>query len=232
MPDKTSAGFSIICVFNDRKKLSRYLIQSLKLQKTRYELIAIDNRQNIFPCAATVLNETAARARYDLLMFVHQDVALLSDTWLTDAQNNIESLDNFGGAGVAGNGPQGVVAGIFHGTPPKPVGRVRITKPMPVQTVDGCLLIVPKNLFLGTGFDERTCPGWYLYVANFCLDMARQGRHIYVLPREVYHESTGPGNSRVLDETRKNIIQKHRDHVGMIYTTMGEWSTGTKPGNS
>ncbi|WP_041280886.1 glycosyltransferase, partial [Desulfosudis oleivorans] len=219
-------GFSIICVFNSQAKLDKYLVESLKHQKTACELIAIDNRPQRFKCAATVLNAAAARAKYDLLMFVHQDVALGSDTWLADARNDIDLLENFGAAGVAGNGPLGVVASILHGTPPRRLGRVRLTKPVPVQTVDGCLLIVPKKLFLETGFDARTCPGWYLYVANFCLDMARLGRKVYVLPREIYHESTGPGNPRVLDEARRNIINKHRDQVDIIYTTVGEWKTG------
>ena len=219
-------GFSIICVFNDQNKLDKYLVESLKNQKTACELIAIDNRTQRFKCAATVLNAAAARAKYDLLMFVHQDVALGSDTWLADARNDISRLENFGAAGVAGNSARGLVAGVYHGNPPEPIGRARLTKPVPVQTVDGCLLIVPKKLFLETGFDARTCPGWYLYVANFCLDMARLGRRVYVLPREIYHESTGPGNRRVFDEARRNIINKHRDQVDMIYTTVGEWKTG------
>ncbi|MBI5897262.1 MAG: family 2 glycosyl transferase [Desulfobacterales bacterium] len=228
MSSKEPNGFSILCVFNDQEKLHNYLVQSLERQKAPYELIAIDNRNNAFKCAARVLNAAAAKAKYDHLMFVHQDVALGSDTWLLDARNAIAHLDDFGAAGAAGKSGQGLVANVLYGIPPKKLECAPIQAPVPVQTLDGCLLIVPKEIFLAIGFDEQTCPGWYLYVADYCLDVARLGRKVYVLPHAIYHESIGLANRRVYQEARRNIINKHQSHVSAIYMTVGDWKSRPK----
>jgi hypothetical protein len=37
-------GFSVICVFNSREKLNRYILASLQGQSVPFEFIGIDNR--------------------------------------------------------------------------------------------------------------------------------------------------------------------------------------------
>ena len=129
-------------------------------------------------------------------MFVHQDVALESERWLRDAQEAIRRLKHCGAAGVAGSSRKGVSASVSHGDPPRLGGR-RIRRPVEVQTLDGCLIIVPKAVFETVPFDPSH-KGWYLYVADHCLDLARHGYRNYVLPFDVYHESTGPLRPRSL----------------------------------
>ncbi len=220
---KAAKGVSIICVFNDQEKLDRLLIPNLKIQKAEYELIAIDNRQNDFTCAASVLNAAAGKAKYDNLMFVHQDVALGSYTWLCDTLKDLAQLDEFGGAGAAGKNAGGLVGNVTYGNPPRKLACPAIEAPVPVQTLDGCLLTVQREFFLKIGFDEITCPGWYLYVANYCLDAARLGRKVYVLPHAIYHESIGLGKRRFYQKTWKNIIARHRGNFDSIYLTVGDW---------
>jgi GT2 family glycosyltransferase len=222
---KAEKGFSIICAYNNRRKLNDYLIRSLSNQTVSYELFAIDNTNGKTISAAGILNVTARKAKYNYLMFVHQDVALDSKDWLANVQRELDSLSLLGAAGVAGNSENGLVASVSHGNPPAFVGTERLNQPVQVQTLDGCLMIVPRKIFQKISFDEITIEGWYLYAVDYCLDLARLGYRIYVLPHQIYHESTGPRDSSVYQKTLNNIITKHRSHTKIIYSTVGEWKT-------
>ncbi len=218
-------GFSIICAYNSQEKLDRFLLKSLRNQSAPYEILLIDNRRGEFKSAPRILNETARKAKFDYLMFVHQDVALGASSWLAYVQRTLNRLGPFGAAGAAGRNSTDLFASVLHGNPPTPAGTHRLKCPVPVQTLDGCLMIVPKAVFLEQGFDEATCEGWYLFVADYCLDLARRGLNIYVLPQEIYHESLGPSDPSVYEQTRTRLLSKHHDHVKSIYTTVGIWKT-------
>lgn len=218
-------GISIICVYNNREKLDKYLIPSLEKQTAAFELLTIDNTAGKHVSAPAILNQTAEKATYEYLMFVHQDVSLDSETWLADAQRDMRLSPRLGAAGVAGRNVIGLFAAVRHGIPPKKINRKRFFWPIRVQTLDGCLMIVPKKIFEIVLFDEKVIKGWYLYVPNFCLDLLRLGYSSYVLPRWIYHESTGPEDRSRWHPTMQEIIKKHRDHVKKIYTTLGIWET-------
>jgi hypothetical protein len=221
---KTETGFSIICAYNSREKLEKYLVKSLSNQTAPFELLTIDNTKEDYISAPHILNKTAGKARFEFLMFVHQDVALGSETWLENALKDMESLPNLGAAGVAGKSEKGFAASVTHGNPPFFTGDEKLTAPVEVQTLDGCLMIVPTKIFRKFSFDEKTIDGWYLYIADYCLELARRGYKNYVLPQQIYHESTGPKDPHLYEKTLLKILQKHWPHTKMIYTTMGEWS--------
>jgi hypothetical protein len=223
--NRAQKGFSVICVYNNREKLDKYLVRSLKKQTIPYELITLDNTTGKFCSAAPLLNETAKNARYEYLMFVHQDIALRAGTWMEKAVKDLEKLHRLGAAGVAGKIDKEILASVSHGNPPCCAGGKRLKKPLRVQTLDGCLMIVPKATFLKMPFDEAAVDGWMLYVANYCLDLIRQGYRNYVLPHEVYHESTGCEDRDALQNVMTKIIARHQDHVKTIYTTVGTWKT-------
>lgn len=218
-------GFSVICVYNDRQKLDDYLGKSLNRQTLPFELIAIDNTTGKFKSAAPLLNEAARKARYDYLMFAHQDVFLRSRKWLEKALQDLEKLHPFGAAGVAGKIDEELLASVRHGNPPHVVGRRKLRKPVRVQTLDGCLMIVSREIFLNIPFDEKAVDGWMLYVANYCLDLIRHGYGNFVLPHDVYHESTGCNDRNAIQKVMDKIIARHQDHIEIIYTTVGTWKT-------
>jgi len=222
---KVEKGISIICVYNNRKKLNDYLIQSLNKQTVSFELLTIDNTAGDFRSAARILNETARKAKYKYLMFVHQDVEMDSNDWLANAQRDLDSLYRLGAAGVVGISEQGLASSVFTGDPAYFVGTERLYKPVQVQTLDGCLMIVPRRIFKRISFDETTIEGWYFYAVDYCLDLIRLGYRIYVLPCKTYHESPGPHDPSVYEKTLKKILEKHRNHIEMIYSTMGVWKT-------
>lgn len=217
-------GFSIVCAYNDRGKLERFLLRSLEGQSAPFELLLIDTRAGGVKSAPPILNEAAKRARFDHLVFVHQDVALGSPHWLEDVRAALEKLGRYGAAGVAGRAEGGLFASVLHGDPPQPVGTQPVTGPQPVQTLDGCLMIVPRAVFLEQGFDETTCRGWHFYVADYCLDLAERGLDVFVLPNGVYHESMGPADPSVYQDAKRALLKKHRRHK-TLYLTMGVWET-------
>ena len=221
-------GFSIICAYNDYAKMEKYLIGSLKRQHSPYELLAIDNQKGLYASAASILNHTAQQARYDYLLFVHQDVVLLSDTWLMDVQGRLPSLKQLGAVGVAGKTDKGVAwASVIHGDPPAYAGPRDLRHTVEVQTLDGCLIVVPRKIFARVPFDESH-KGWYLYVAGYCLDLLRNGYKSYVVPDLIYHASAGPSSPIVFEEAARHLVRRHKSRVETIYTTVGEWKTNGK----
>jgi hypothetical protein len=218
---------SIICVFNDRKILNEYLLNSLKKQTAKYEQIFLDNIQGQYKSAAEALNYGGRKAKEKYIMFIHQDVDLCSSKWLEDTENMLSSLSNLGIVGVAGaKDEKGVITNLRNGTPPKLAGCIQIKKPIKVQTLDECLVIIPKTVFQTLQFDERVCDNWHLYVVDYCLSVKRLGLDVYVLPSYVYHQSTGKNGkySKGYRSTLTKLLKKHKNHFSKIYTTCGNWN--------
>ena len=161
---------SVVCVYNNEKIVNDNLLKSLKNQTPKYELILLGNTKGEFKSAAEALNHGGKRAKGKYIMFVHQDVDLCSSKWLEEAKKMLDSIQNLGIAGVAGKKDEkGVMTVIKHGNPPEPAGSITIKKPEGVQTLDECLLIIPKSVFNMLQFDEQVCNDWHLYAADYCL---------------------------------------------------------------
>lgn len=233
---------SVVCVYNDEKIFNNFLLKSLKNQNAKFELIGVDNTSNKFKSAAEALNYGGKKATNKYIMFAHQDVSFLPDSWLKDTERLLESISNLGIAGVAGmseSGSSNPERGrniITHGIPPEawPWGN-RIQKPAPVQTLDECLVVIPKSTFDILKFDEKTCNGWHLYAVDYCLSAKKQGFGVYALPMGIYHRSSAVSKKKfpslvgpLPDEyykTLDSLIKKYRDKFKRIYTTCGDWST-------
>ena len=170
---------TIICVYNNRNIFDEYLMASLNKQDVPYHLVAIDNTDGRHKTAALILNEAARPTQDDFIVFVHQDVAFQSRTWLRDVEGRLEKLNRLGAAGVAGrNDRGGLVASVWHGDPPCFIGLEKLHGLVPVQTLDGCLMVVPRDVFKKQSFDAKICDGWYFYVADYCLDLHRSGLNV------------------------------------------------------
>ena len=175
-------------------------------------------------------------------MFAHQDVSFFSNSWLEEIERFLDSITNLGIAGVVGmieSGSSNQKRGrniITHGEPPEiwPWGN-QISKPEPVQTLDECLIIIPKSIFDVFEFDEKIIVDWHLYAVDYCLSAKERGLEAYVLPMELYHLSNairrqkfpslaGPFTDMYY-VTLDKLIKKHCDSFERIYTTCGDWST-------
>ena len=230
--------FSIVCVYNNEKVLNDYLLRGLKEQTSSFELIKVDNTAGTIKSLAEGLNRGGRSAKGDYIIFMHQDVYLMSGEWLEKAEFFLRKIPDLGVAGIAGM-RKAKTAGVFKvGTipvenrvcfiyqgpekEPKVYGNT-FTEPIEVQTLDGQLLIVPGSVFANIQFDEKTCDGWHLYDADYSLSVKKAGLKAYVLPLPVWHLSSG-----FLDNeyymTLNKILKKHRREK-VIYTTCGLWYT-------
>ncbi len=215
------------------------LLASLKEQTTPYELILLDNTSRKYKSASNALNKGARDAKGDYLMFVHQDVSLVSRYNLKYAEEVLAGLPNLGAAGVAGSTRNGGFSIMHQGIPPRPVhSHLGMTEPVCTQTLDECLIMVPKSVFKVTQFDENTCDDWHLYTVDYCLSLANLGFNIYVIPMYIYHQSLGGHNANILQDvthlgpypegyyrTLKKLITKHKSRYKNIYTTTVNWNT-------
>jgi GT2 family glycosyltransferase len=219
-------------VYNNKEILEEWLLKSLKNQTTRYELILVDNTDNKFKSAAKALNYGGRRAKGRYIMFAHQDVRLCSDTWLKDAINLLDSLQNVGLAGVAGKRDvsgfiesRRILSNIVHGIPPRFAGNIKVNSPEEVQTLDECLFIVPKYVFDRLRFDEENIDTWHLYAVDYALSVKKLGLKVYVLPLRIHHRSTGDPIPVDYFKSLRKLLRKHRGHHSHINTTCGNWYT-------
>lgn len=236
---------SVICVYNNTEILDEYLLKSLKNQTVKFELIALDNTQGKFKSAAEALNHGGKQVKGKYIMFVHQDADLSSNSWLEDAEKMLDPISNLGIAGIAGmseTGNSNKERGrniIKHGDPPiiwswgNP-----IQEPDPVQTLDECLVIIPKSVFNVLQFDEKVCDDWHLYAVDYCLSVRRLNLDAYVLPLFIHHKSRGFSARTPLQivksldssyrkgyyQTLRKIVKKHKKYYKRIYTTCGNYN--------
>jgi len=218
---------SVVCVYNDREVVEAYLLKGVKAQTANCDIILVDNTDKHFKAAAQALNYGGRRARGNYIMFVHQDVILKSNSFLHLIETTLEQLPSLGVAGAAGctEGLVGTLSNISHGTPPTPAGTGgTVAIPTRVQTLDECLIIVPRGIFDRLQFDERTCDGWHLYAVDYSLSVKTLGLNAYVVPVNAYHRG-GSRMQRDYYEILKKVLKKHRDRYRVIFTTCGVWDT-------
>jgi GT2 family glycosyltransferase len=217
---------SVICVSNDVEILAECLSDSLATQNTEFEFIEVNNLDGKYKSAASGLNKGAEGAKGKYLMFVHQDVHMLSSSTLEDIERMLDALPDVGIAGVAGRRDHmGVITNITHGEPPKHAGHMRLERPEKVQTVDECLFVVPRSIFDTLKFDEQTCFDWHLYAVDYSLSVKKLGKEVYVLPVDIHHESGGASMSKMYHRTLEGIRHKHRRDYPWIHTSLGSWRT-------
>ena len=221
---------SVVCVYNNNTTLRSTLLKSLAKQTATYELITLDNTGNRFKSAAEALNHGGTQATCDYIMFVHQDMWLSSITWLEEVEAQLRAIPDLGVAGVAGMSERGKnneerrrwTIDVFDEVYWEG-GDNLVRKPEPVQTLDECLLIVPRSVFARLKFDEQVFDGWHLYGADYCLSVAQMALKAYVLSAPCCH-STSRVNMRDLLKYQQRLYAKHRKNFKHIYTWMGELS--------
>lgn len=216
---------SIICVYNKTFPLREQLLKSLEIQKAKYELILIDNRNNKFKNAASALNHGASQAHGEYLIFSHQDIIIKDENWLENTINQISKLDNPGIIGVAGKTHNRYIrTNILHGIPPERITPFTLSQPEEASTVDECLFIIPKKVFEVLQFDEKTCFDWHLYATDYVLSIRKLGYKAYIIPSSLVHASKGASLSEGYYKTVKKLQRKHfSEHT--IRNCVSDWYT-------
>lgn len=208
---------SIVSVYNDEAVLRERLLASLASQTTPHQTITVDNCESRFQSAAAALNWGAAQASGDWILFAHQDVALLTDEWLTRAERILTELNPAGWCGVAGSDASGKFRGML-------IDRAHLSgepfaTPQEVQTLDECLLIYRRQANDHVYFDEDLT-GWHAYGVEACCAAIRAGARNYVLPIPIWHDSKST-NLAGLEDAHLYVWQKHGEALRRIVTTCG-----------
>jgi hypothetical protein len=217
---------SIVCTCNNKTVLNNYLIKGLKNQTENYELIVVEDSKTDFKSAAQALNYGGKKAIGDYIIFAHQDVLMESITWLSDMLCLLGGISNLGAAGIAGKSSEisDVVTNVKHGEDPHLAGK-EINEPIKVQTLDECLIIVPKDVFARRKFDETTCDGWHLYGVDYCLMMDEMSLDVYVLPISIIHKSSGDPFADEYYRILGKLFKKYKNNYKTIHTTVSDWNT-------
>ena len=227
---------SVVCVYNDQRILRDVLLKSLDIQTVDFELITLDNTDNKFSSAAEALNFGGEKAKGDYILFAHQDMWLSSDSWLEEVERMLESIPDLGIAGVAGVSEKNrtdkkrrkwsidVYNEVWCGG-----GNKRVQRPEEVQTLDECLLIIPRSVFAKLQFDAEVFDGWDCYGADYCLSVKQLGLKAYVIPASCSHSCARrkgyqPWEFKELFKFQKKLYIKHRKNYKLIDTWMGEVS--------
>jgi Glycosyltransferase like family len=147
--------------------------------------------QRGFSSAAQAYNSAFAKAKNDLIIFVHQDV-FLPENWLLRLEESIDYLErqaiNWGVLGCYGlrtedDKPMGIGRVYTHGVG---IHGIDIDKPEPVQTLDEIILIIRKSS--GLRFDP-SLPHFHMYGTDICMTAREKEMPSYVIPAFCIHNT-------------------------------------------
>lgn len=220
---------SIICPYNNREVLYHALLNSLKNQQgVSYELITINANEHGFLSASETLNYAGRKATGDYLIFVHQDVIFESRYVLREIYSLCTQYD-FGIAGVAGcvktDGIIQVISKIHHGGERQLAGSIsNFNIPQTVDSLDECLLIIPKDVFTLFAFSDigKT---WHLYGTDYSLKMKINCRSVLVFPINFWHLSDGFSLNLNYYHSVFRLVDLYKKHFKEIITIYGTWPT-------
>lgn len=209
---------SIIIVWNDLNKLNeaKSYIEAQTFKKV--ELIALDNRGQVFSSAAQALNYGAQKAIGSILIFMHQDVYL----WDLEAIQKIyDSLSHnpkliVGAAGVSKSDNK-VHYEIVESKELKIKRGLSVSqKNSEAITLDECLIAISKERWNQLRFDEKTCSDWHLYSVDICYCNILNGGGNRILPLYVCHDSLGNSTGAGFKLTLKKLVKKYQGKIKRI----------------
>ncbi|MDN3657158.1 glycosyltransferase [Ferruginibacter paludis] len=173
-----------------------------------WEPVIIDNITN--PQSLTyVYNLGAAKASYDILCFVHEDLIFKTQNWGLKLIDHFKNDPQLGLVGIAGskyksNVPSGWATGIAE------IDCCNIThldrkgnqqqmyfNPVPgsliqeVVVLDGVLLCCPKKVWEEVKFDDILLKGFHLYDLDFSLRVAEKYKVVVSFEIDMIHLTEG-----------------------------------------
>lgn len=170
-----------------------------------FEFTAFDNRE-AHRGICSIYNECARNARYDLLCFVHEDVEFRTQNWGEIIARKLCEPD-CGVIGFAGSVSKlSPLTGFgslrehtrfnyYQGMPDGKVERKSINPDgldfSPVICLDGMCLIVRRDVWERSPFDEELFTGFHAYDIDFTIAVACNYRNYVCNLAEVFHASIG-----------------------------------------
>jgi len=209
---------SVICCYNDKKVLTNMLEYSLNNQDIEIERIFIDNTRNQYSSSAAALNAGANNSSGDILIFVHQDIALNNNETISRVIDYLKERHPCI-LGFAGKGADNFLySNMKQGSDNDYAGEKQIASTKQVQTLDESFVAIEKTLFMKYLFDEQTCNNWHLYVVDLCLTFGENNIPSYVVPCDAYHLSKG-NIGTAFYKSLIPVVRKHHAYYSIIYAT-------------
>lgn len=213
-----AAGISIACVFNDPEVRRECLDRSVAAYRGPLDVdyIAVDNTAHAFSSAGAALNHAARQARHRVVVFVHQDVYLHSIERLAEAARAFDAR-GWGILGANGVTSGGQSVGLLRDRT-QLIG-VSAPRPVPVQTLDEVLFMIPRDLVLEHPLTEHPDLAWHAYGVEYSLRVTGLGLGAGAVDLAITHNSLTVNMAR-LDEAHQAVGRLHPGQLP-IRTTCG-----------
>lgn len=192
-----------------------------------YEIIAIDNTRNPRPLAA-VYNEGGRKARFDNLLFIHQDAGFITENWLLPIEKKLSEPDcgviGFAGTKVMYDFPGSWGAGGLEWTATnyddggKLYRRICLKEEdfTEVAALDGFALFVRKSVWEQSPFDEENLTGFHCYDVDFSLSLFPRFKNYVCFSVLPYHHSPGNFDTNWAKQTMRLYDRKWRNILPCI----------------
>ncbi|HPI90090.1 MAG TPA: glycosyltransferase [Spirochaetota bacterium] len=222
---------SIICLYNNEIDYKNIFLKGLVKQKSKYELIPIDNTRNLYKSPSEAYNIFSKQTKGNFILFTNQFLYFGYEYWLKDVERMLNALPDLGIAGILGVSNTGkkwkdrirTARGVYDEKPFSEI--IPIENPEEVSTLDDCLLIVPKKVFTENQFDARTFDGLFFYGADLCLSLINKGLKAYCLPvytiNNDYLSNHLIWEARQINISKKAIYRKYKINKRIINTHFG-----------
>ncbi|HYF31051.1 MAG TPA: glycosyltransferase [Chitinophagaceae bacterium] len=169
-----------------------------------WELILTDNAQ-LKKGITYVYNQGAAKARYDILCFVHEDVLFQTPSWGKIIQQYFENDLQLGLIGVAGSKYKSkALSGWWSGIPSLDCSNIMFpqndqlpgraySNPDPavqlheVVTADGVFMCARKSVWEANPFNETLLDGFHFYDIDFSFRIARRHKVAVTFSIDILH---------------------------------------------
>lgn len=221
-------SISIICCHTGEDKLA-YLSDSLEQQSIPYEAIFLDNSGQRYSSASLALNAGAEVAHGDLLMFAHQDVRFKDKKALEDLCRLCEVMEPGDVGGVAGaisvKGRKVTKTNITHSAEERHYAPIDALPSdyMEVDSIDECLIMMPRETWENHHFDESLCDDWHCYGVEQSLFARKGGHKVYVFDARVNHlSSTGTLSQSFFDAVIR-LVRHYEHDFNTVVATTGIW---------
>lgn len=194
---------------------------------TPFEVIATDNRKT-GKGICQVYNEAAAKARYDILCFLHEDISIQTSNW-GGVLAELFKDPTLGLVGVAGSsyrpltpaawGGLGAGTDYHHIVQSDKHDRLRSKyilinrrneKLARVVCLDGVWLCTTRSVFSKIQFDERTFKGFHFYDIDFSLSVAQHFKVEVTYDILIHHFSQGTYGKAWAEESLKYFEKWHK----------------------
>lgn len=219
---------SIIVCSKDSSLFSRFSYSVSKTIGVEFEIIRVDNTRNKYSIAEAY-NQGASQAKFNFLIFSHEDVDFQTFGWGEIILDYFKSLKSVGVIGIAGSSylpispsdwwvpdKRYLYMNFFSNDKERIKGKrtlesMGIQDPQPVYALDGVFLALEKKVYLEFPFDE-SLRGFQGYDTSICLRVSQKHRNYFVPGILLEHFSKGYANENWL----KNTIQANHSILPFI----------------